>query len=151
VDQGGLILADACCGDDFFDAGFRALITKLFPESKLHPLAKDHPVWRAKHLIRPDVHALWGLEHGGRTVVIYSPKDLSCYWNQARRSPENPDVILAWKLGQNIVEYATGGKNPLDPFMVREAKLDKMFVDDHKQPEEPEPETTSEEPRNVPR
>ena len=30
----------------------------------------------------PTIHPLWGIEHGCRTVVIYSPDDLSCYWNQ---------------------------------------------------------------------
>ena len=67
-----------------FDAGFRELMKEVFPEPeyKLHPLAEDHAVWRAKHLLTPDVHPLWGIEHGCRTVVIYSPEDLSCYWNQ---------------------------------------------------------------------
>jgi serine/threonine protein kinase len=154
VEQGGLILADACCGSTSFDLEFRGLMNSLFPDGKLTPLQQNHPVWRAKHALTPDAHALWGLEgleHGGRTVVIYSRKDLSCYWNQARRSPENPDVVLAWKLGQNIVEYATEGKNPLDPLMAREAKLDKMFVEDHRPPKEPEQETTSEGPQGAPR
>jgi serine/threonine protein kinase len=151
VDQGGTILADACCGEKAFDAGFRRLMAELFPEAKFKPLPKDHPVWRAKHLLNPDTYPLWGLEREGRTVVIYSPKDLSCYWNQARRSPENPDVILAWKLGQNIVEYATGGETPLDPLMEREVRrLDPRFVAGHRPPAKPEPKTTSEPSRSVP-
>ena len=52
VEQGGFLLAEACCGRKSFDQGFRALMAELFPgeEQKLHPLAKDHAVWRAKHL-----------------------------------------------------------------------------------------------------
>ena len=36
-----------------FDQGFRALMKEIFPEAeyKLHPLAEDHAVWRAKHLL----------------------------------------------------------------------------------------------------
>jgi hypothetical protein len=152
VDQGGTILADACCGNPTFDAGFRALMTELFPESKLQFLLEDHPVWRAKHAINPDVHPLWGLERRGRTAVIYSPKDLSCFWNQARRDPKNPDVELAWKLGQNIVEYATGGKNPADPLMERVVKrLDPSLVAGHTPPVTPKQEATSEKPRVEPR
>ena len=76
VEQGGFIFADACCGSQEFDAGFKQLMKELFPEEefKLRPLSDDHPVWRAKHLLYPDVHPLWGIEHGCRTVVIYSPQ-----------------------------------------------------------------------------
>jgi hypothetical protein len=54
-------------------------------------------------LISPAVHPLWGIDIGGRTAVIYSPKDLSCYWNQAERNPANAEVTTAVKLGQNII------------------------------------------------
>ncbi|MGZ3337989.1 MAG: DUF4159 domain-containing protein, partial [Isosphaeraceae bacterium] len=102
VEQGGFLLADACCSSPEFDIGFKQLVKELFPEEeyKLRPLSDDHPVWRAKHLLTPGAYPLWGIEHGCRTVVIYSPKDLSCYWNQAERSPTNTAVILATRVGQ---------------------------------------------------
>ena len=52
--------------------------------------------------------------------MIYSPKDLSCYWNQAERSPDNTAVILATKVGQNVIDYATGKELPADKLVVRE-------------------------------
>ncbi|WP_250846789.1 DUF4159 domain-containing protein [Aquisphaera insulae] len=124
VEQGGFLLADACCGNKEFDEGFKDLMRRVFPEEeyKLRPLSDDHPVWRARHLITPGAYPLWGIEHGCRTVVIYSPKDLSCYWNQAERSPDNAAVILATKVGQNIVDYATGRELPPDKLVVREVK-----------------------------
>ncbi|QEH38313.1 hypothetical protein OJF2_69140 [Aquisphaera giovannonii] len=124
VEQGGFILADACCGSKEFDEGFRALVHAVFPEEeyRLRELSPDHPVWRARHLLTPADHPLWGIEHGCRTVVIYSPTDLSCYWNQAERSPENPAVVLATKVGQNIVDYATGRELPPDKLVLREAR-----------------------------
>jgi hypothetical protein len=124
VEQGGFIFAEACCGEKEFDTGFRELMKKIFPEEeyKLHPLAEDHAVWRARHLLSPDVHPLWGIEHGCRTVVIYSPEDLSCYWNQAENSPANPAVIKALRVGQNVVDYATGRELPADKLAVREVK-----------------------------
>src|SRR5262249_49026713 len=78
VEQGGFIFADACCGSPDFDRGFKQLMKTIFPEEeyKLRPLSEEHPVWRARHLLSPDVHPLWGIEHGCRTVVIYSPADL---------------------------------------------------------------------------
>ena len=124
VEQGGFIFAEACCGEKEFDSGFRELMKEIFSEEeyKLHPLAEEHAVWRARHLLSPDVHPLWGIEHGCRTVVIYSPEDLSCYWNQAENSPANPAVIKALRVGQNVVDYATGRELPADKLAVREVK-----------------------------
>lgn len=124
VDQGGFIFADACCGREEFDRGFRALMAELFPEEdyKLKPLSEEHAVWRSRHRLSPDVHPLWGIEHGCRTCVIYSPRDLSCYWNQSEKSPANPAVILAQKVGQNIIDYATGRELPADKLAVREVR-----------------------------
>jgi len=122
LEQGGFLLADACCGDRSFDIGFKELMKEIFPAEPLRPLADDHRVWIAKNRLTPSAYPLWGIEHGGRTVVIYSPKDLSCYWNQVERSSTNSAVILATKVGQNIVEYMTGGKNPLDKLTVREVR-----------------------------
>ncbi len=122
VDQGGFILADACCGSRGFDEGFRRLMKELFPEDafKLRLLPSDHPVWRSRHLLTPEVHPLWGIEHGCRTVVIYSPTDLSCYWNQSERSPTSHEVMKAVKVGQNVIDYATGREMPADKLVVHD-------------------------------
>ena len=90
------------------------------PEYQLRPLSPDHAVWRAKHLLSPEIHPLWGIEHGCRTVVIYSPADLSCYWNQVERSPTNPAVIKAFRVGENVIDYATGREMPADKLTIRE-------------------------------
>lgn len=122
VEQGNLIFAEACCGRAEFDAGFRALMKELFPEPEydLKPLAEDHAVWRARFQLDPDSHPLWGIEHGCRTVVIYSPGDLSCAWNQSEAQPGNPFVGKALKVGQNVVDYATGRELPADKLEVRD-------------------------------
>ena len=122
VDQGGFLIVDACCANKEFDQGFRRLMKEIFPEPELqlHPLLPEHPVWRAKHVLDPESHPLWGIEHGCRTVVIYSPTDLSCYWNQSEHSPSNVAVINALKVGQNIIDYATGREMPADKLTVRE-------------------------------
>ncbi|MFI5459855.1 MAG: DUF4159 domain-containing protein [Isosphaerales bacterium] len=122
VEQGGFLFAEACCGNPEFDRGFKALMKQVFPEEQytLRPLLEDHPVWRANHLLSPDIHPLWGIEHGCRTVVIYSPLDLSCYWNQSERSPSNPAVVKSIKVGQNVIDYATGREMPADKLTIRE-------------------------------
>jgi len=122
VEQGGFIFAEACCSSKEFDEGFKRLMKEVFPEEayRLRPLSDEHPVWRARHLLAPDIHPLWGIEHGCRTVVIYSPLDLSCYWNQCEHSPANPAVVRSIKVGQNVIDYATGREMPADKLVVRE-------------------------------
>jgi hypothetical protein len=123
VEQGGFLFAEACCSDPEFDRGFKQLMIQVFPEQEyqLRPLPEEHPVWRARHLLTPDTHPLWGIEHGCRTVVIYSPKDLSCYWNQLESAPaNNVAVVKAVKVGQNVIDYATGREMPADKLTIRE-------------------------------
>jgi Domain of unknown function (DUF4159) len=122
VDQGGFIFAEACCGRADFDRGFKQLMKDVFPEDEyqLRALSADHAVWRAKHLLSPESHPLLGIEHGCRTVVIYSPGDLSCYWNQMDRTPNNPAVIKAVRVGENVIDYATGREIPADKLTIRE-------------------------------
>jgi hypothetical protein len=124
IEEGGFLFADACCSSLDFDQGFKQLMKEIFPEEeyKLRPLSEDHPIWRAKHLLNPEVHPLWGIEHGCRTVVIYSPKDLSCFWNQAEHSSAEPAVIKAIKVGQNVIDYATGREMPADKLTIRETR-----------------------------
>ena len=57
---------------------------------------------------------MFGIPRGFRTAVIYSPKDLSCYWNQAERRRTNPAVIEAIRVGQNIIDHVTGRTLPPD-------------------------------------
>ena len=97
---------------------------ELFPEPEYEPppaAPRTTPSGGPKHLLTPDVHPLWGIEHGCRTVVIYSPEDLSCYWNQVGEPARpNPSVIKALRVGQNVVDYATGRELPADKLAVRE-------------------------------
>ncbi len=122
VEQGGLIFAEACCSRPEFDQGLRSLVEELFPEPEynLQPLSPSHAVWRAKYLLTPDVHPLWGVEFGCRTALIYSPGDLSCFWNQMEQQPDNPAVIKATRVAQNIIDYATGRELPADKLAPRD-------------------------------
>ena len=112
VKNGEFIFAEACCASGEFDRGFRELMKEILPADvpELQPLAENHPIWRAKNQLTPEAQSLWGVDQKNRTVVIYSRRDLSCYWNQAEQSAANPAVIKAIKVAQNVIEYATGGK-----------------------------------------
>ncbi len=124
VEQGGFIFAEACCGRQEFDRGFRALMKEIFTETdyELQPLGEDHAIWRSRWELTPDIHPLWGIEHGCRTVVVYSPDDLSCYWNQMENRPEHPRVVRSQRVGQNVVDYATGREIPADKLSTPEVR-----------------------------
>ena len=124
VDQGGFIFAEACCGRPEFDQGFRILMERVFPDPdyRLRALAPDHPVWRAKWPLDSKDHPLLGIEHGCRTVVIYSPTDLSCDWNQIETQSDLPRVTKSTRIGQNVVDYATGRELPADKLSTPEVK-----------------------------
>jgi hypothetical protein len=110
IEQGGFVLAEACCGRKEFDTGFRRLMHELFPDNPLRPLSPDHPIWRAHALVPPDAFPLEGIEYGCKTVVVYSPKDLSCLW-EANAYQEGRGQ-LAFRLAGNILAYATGMEPP---------------------------------------
>jgi hypothetical protein len=113
VDNGGFIMAEACCGSPDFDQGFKELCLELWPENPLEYLPGDHAVWNAAGNMpvppgRP--HKLMGIQMGcKRTVVVYSPQDLSCLWES---NEHDGRARIAFRLGANIIAYATGLEPP---------------------------------------
>jgi len=122
AERGGCIFAEACCGSADFDRGFRKLIAVMFPDKadELGLLTEGHPIWHSRNLLDPNVCPLWGICRGSRTMVIYSPKDLSCYWNQSEKDSKNPAVVRAIKVGQNVIDDVTGRRLPPDKLAVPE-------------------------------
>jgi hypothetical protein len=111
VDNGGFILAEACCGNPAFDDGFKKLVKDIWPDFELTPLGPEHPVWQSPTIAAPgQPYQLYGLNQGCKTVLIYSPQDLSCRWETNK--PEDPRCIQAFRVGLNIIAYATGMQAP---------------------------------------
>src|SRR5579862_1690562 len=102
--NGGLLFADACCGKEDFDKGFRQFIVDLFPKDafpagetpRLVPIGADDLLFskdlngeplteaniqcrtasgKALQAMRP---ALEGVKIGDRWAVIYSKYDIGC-------------------------------------------------------------------------
>lgn len=112
VSRGGVIFAEACCGDLQFNKDFGALVKRLFPDDALAPLPRDHPIWKAagKWEVDRGAFALQGVSHAGRTVVVYSPRRLSDRWGSLR-----PDTRLgkpAFQAGAAILGWATSLRVP---------------------------------------
>jgi hypothetical protein len=110
---GGLVFAEACCGEAAFDRDFRDLMKRLFPDDPLRPLPPDHPLWKAsgKFAVGPKDCPLEGITRGGRTVVVYSPKPLAGYWEAGDSGAGRGQV--AFQVGASVIAYATGRAPPL--------------------------------------
>lgn len=136
LDEGGFLLAEACCGRKAFDDGFRRLMKELFPETDLAPLGANHPIWTAHFAIPREFMEsvrLEGIEQGCKTVVVYSPQPLAGYWEVGRWAPRAGRVdiptgdrgTLAFRLAGNIIAYATGLEMPKPRLTLQELPDDK--------------------------
>ena len=119
IEAGGFIFAEAGCGGKKFDEDFRAMLKRILPESEFRLLPPDHPVWFAEQPVDAEYAVpLWGLDACCRTSVVYTPKDLSCYWelyssrsflDDQNVSPKVRDQVkTANAIGANVLAYATG-------------------------------------------
>jgi hypothetical protein len=106
VEQGGTILAEACCSKPEFTTGFRDFVKQTWPEYAIDKLADDHPIFNSFYKINKNAWGLEGVQVGCRTGVIFAPKDMSCLWEQ--RDPKLKETSAAFMLGANIAAYATG-------------------------------------------
>jgi hypothetical protein len=118
VEEGGFVIAEACCGDPVFAKSFRDLMKKLFPSNDLRKLPDKHAIWSSHALINPnDFQELEGMEKGCRTVMVFSPKPLAGYWEEHRFMPEPGRPATnqgerAFQLAGNVIAYATGLELP---------------------------------------
>ena len=102
LQRGGFVFADACCGQKAFDASFRQMIAKVFPDAKFERLEKDHPIitgrigvalgeLKYRKVLADELAAAGekqsrGTSHppleviriDGRIAVVYSKYDFSC-------------------------------------------------------------------------
>ena len=103
LDEGGFLLAEACCGRKEFADGFRQLMKELFPGNELKPLPAEHPIWKAHAVVPPDFVALEGVEQGCKTVVVFSPQPLAGYWEEDLADDRGRGT-LAFRLAGNIIK-----------------------------------------------
>jgi hypothetical protein len=113
IENGGFILAEACCGKEAFQRQFQALLDDILPGSDLRQLPDDHPIWTAsgKFLLEPNnPFPLYGVQHGCKWVAIFSPKPMAYYWEA--NDTKSPEGRAAFQLAANIIAYATGLEPP---------------------------------------
>ncbi len=113
VENGGFILAEACCGREAFRRQFEKLLEDILPGSELQLLPNDHPIWTAsgKFLLTPNQpFPLYGVQHGCKWVAIFSPKPMAYYWEA--NDEQSPEGRAAFQLAANIIAYASGLEPP---------------------------------------
>lgn len=118
LEEGGFLLAEACCGDRDFAASFRKLMLKLFPDNTLKKMSTEHAILKMfpgiTSLDFPDVETL---ERGCRTICVFSPTPLAGFWEEEKympkegRKPANQGE-KAYCLARNVVAYVTGMELP---------------------------------------
>lgn len=131
LEYGGLLFADACCGDKAFDKAFRKFVQELFPKEKLvrvpaelmnrdrlfgkvynggEELTTSNIRCRVKSgaKVEPMEPYLEGIQLNGRWVVLYSPYDIGCALEGSTSSDcVGYDTDSAMRIATAIVRYNT--------------------------------------------
>lgn len=113
LENGGFVLAEACCGAEAFRRRFEKLLDDILPGSELRRLPDDHPIWTAsgKFLVTPNKpFPLYGVQHGCKWVAVFSPRPMAYYWEA--NDTKSPQGRAAFELAANIIAYATGLEPP---------------------------------------
>ena len=119
--NGGILLADACCGRKAFDQAFRRELARVLPKHELEGIPPSHPLFSLQAKIgkvsysgivrqnQPELNVplLEGVTLGGVLSVIYSSYGLGTQWDGMERpfakcySSED-----ALRIGMNAIVYS---------------------------------------------
>jgi hypothetical protein len=125
VEEGGFVLAEACCGSAAFADGFRALMQELF-DKEMTPVPADHAIYRAHAVINQiDKFPLERLDLSCKTVVILSSKPLAGWWEENLNQTGMGQQ--AFRLAGNIIAYATNMEPP-KPRLTRVDVIDQQAL-----------------------
>ena len=110
VENGGTVLAEACCNRDQFVKDFHKLVGEITPGGTLEPLDPTHQIYHGRFDMSPKEFPLEGVSYGCRTAIIFSPRALSGYWENDESKAGRGRK--AFELGANVIAYASGLEPP---------------------------------------
>lgn len=131
LEEGGFVVAEACCGSKEFADEFRSLVGRLFRGNELKPVSPEHAIWKSHFLVPPtEFPKLECLDVGCRTVLVFSPEPLAGYWEETRFMPKPGAEAKtrgekAFQLAANVIAYATGKEPPKNRLATRKLADDK--------------------------
>jgi len=103
TDTGGTVLFEASCGNKAAAQWCKTTCRQVWPEWELKGVDKEHALWTADIQIKGRRPVLQGISDGLRTLVFYSPRDISCAWNTNAVARNR----ITFSLGTNLYAYAT--------------------------------------------
>lgn len=108
TDGGGTLLLEASCGNGQARSFLMNMARDIWPEWELKRIDRDHPLWSADVQMRGRRPVLMEMHDGIRSIVFFSPNDLSCDWHLAAGARSQG----TFDLGTNLPAYASD-KAPL--------------------------------------
>ncbi len=130
--NGGLVVATACCGDQQFDASLRAAIKTIFPSDELSKIPFADAIYRYPFHLKSRVNnttrkyketygearaQLYGIKRNNRWIFIYSAVDLCC----DLEGDLDPDKV-AYKKREAALIWSNILSQPMLPVETDEAK-----------------------------
>ncbi len=113
VEEGGLILGNADCGNVAFAVSFRKLGQKMFPQYEFRELPSSHPIYANQQFRRKGWRQppfLQGLSNGARELMLLFPiYDPASGWQTQSWSGTEREPLS--QVGANIFLYAVDKKN----------------------------------------
>jgi hypothetical protein len=116
LQAGGFLFVNNCSGYNAFDRHVRATVGKLFPDQKLAPVDKDHPLFSSFYTVKSGKDRqsgeeraieLEGISVKNRLVLVYSKNDMVTHLKQVSDPYGNGyDSDTCRKLAVNVVAYA---------------------------------------------
>lgn len=105
VEQGGMILGNADCGQQLFSTGFQELGKSLFPYA-FRQLASTHPIYTHQQFAASNWRSeprLIGMSNGVRELMLLIPDADAARWWQLPREQGHEEMF---ELGADIFQYS---------------------------------------------
>ncbi len=122
LSYGGFLFIDdnSAVANSEFDRSVRRMVARVFPQTPLRNIPRDHSVFRSFYLLNTVSgraiikSSMEGISLKGRTVLMYSVNDQAGAWSRNKLGDWNYDVVaggyrqrqLSIRLGINIILYA---------------------------------------------
>jgi len=112
TEESGMIIADNGGGN--FNASFRALMKRVFPDLDWVDIANDDVLYRQPFVFPNGAPPLWhytgnralGLKYSGRWVVFYHQGNMKDAWKTGHSGTTEAQATQAYQLGINVMNYA---------------------------------------------
>jgi hypothetical protein len=105
IEQGGMVLGNADCGQELFVRGFQELGKSLFPYD-FRQIPSAHPIFKHQQFNASQWRAeprLLGMSNGVRELMVLMPDADAARWWQSPRAEAHADVL---ELGTDLFQYA---------------------------------------------